>query len=66
MKDTRNLLTAYEINYANVPKFVQNYLDGKCELTRKVAIYLEDFLMLPSGTIEIYEREYKKWINEKI
>lgn len=66
MKNTRNLLTAYEINYANVPKFVQNYLDGKCELTRKIAIYLEDFLMLPKGTIEFYEREYNKWINEKI
>ena len=66
MKNTRNLLTAYEINYANVPKFVQNYLDGKCELTRRTAIYLEDFLLLPKGTIELYEREYKKWINEVI
>ena len=66
MKNTRNLLTAYEINYANVPKFVQNYLDGKCELTRRTAIYLEDFLLLPKGTIELYEREYNKWINEKI
>ena len=66
MKNTRNLLTAYEINYANVPKFVQNYLDGKCELTRRTAIYLEDFLLLPKGTIEFYEREYKKWLDEVI
>ena len=66
MKNTKTLIDSYNINPVNVPKWVQNYLDGKCELTRKIAMYLEDFLFLPKGTIELYEREYKKWMSEII
>lgn len=66
MKNTISILNEYNINYANIPSWVKNYLDGKCELTRKVAIYLEDYLFLPKGSIELYEKEYKKWLNEVI
>lgn len=62
MLSTRNILiNNYEINYANIPTWVKNYLDGKVELTRKTAIYLEDFLFLPKGT----RKEIKRFIRRK-
>lgn len=64
MKNTRTLINSY--NITNVPQWVKSYLDGDRKLNSTIAFYLEEQLCLPRGTIELYDREYNKWLNEII
>ena len=64
MKNTRDIIKEFTINNKEIPMWVKNYLDGKRDLNKTIALYLEEYFGLPRGTIEYYDREYNKWLNE--
>ena len=69
MTNTRTIIQEYlgsKRKIIDYPKYINSYLDGKTELTRRCAIWLEDYLCLPKDTLVIYEKEYQKWLNEVI
>lgn len=69
MTNTRTIIQEYlgkKNKLIDYPNFIDNYLDGKTGLTRRCAIWLEDYLSLPKDTLVVYEKEYQKWLNEVI
>ena len=66
MKNTREIIKEFTINNKEIPMWVKNYLDGKRDLNKTIALYLEEYFGLPRGTIEYYDKEYNKWLNEVV
>lgn len=64
MKNTREIIKEFTINNKEMPMWVKNYLDGKRDLNKAISLYLEEYFGLTKGTIEYYDREYNKWLNE--
>ena len=66
MKNTREIIKEFTIDIKKLPIWVKNYLDGKRDLNRNISMYLEEYLSLPKGIIDLYDREHRKWLSEVI
>lgn len=67
MENTREMKNTHQIVYEYwMEKSFLNLNKLNKLLKNKNYNVIEDLLNIPNGTIKLYDREYKKWIRNKI